>query len=305
MRHSSDPQLSPSGPDTPPDHPAHPSYQSHSSQSAGSYCDLRPCPAGPPKPPTKSYVERLRVEEGRRDGGRQDGEGWFSAPQVETCSWFRPSRYKAQPTAGGRGACFTGCTGRGRTFHPLPSLADLCRFESPLLPAENKPLEMSVLKRVKELLAEVDARTAAKHITVVDCTVRTPQEAPNRSIQRAAPALTCFIALWTGGSNPGREPRGAENDGSDVGAGAADAAARTPAEARPAGAVNKHPRRPQRPSLTQIWIIFRSSWPLPPLIITLQMFCFHLCCPLIFRRAFCESGFLRSRMKRGFCSCQV
>ncbi len=31
---------------------------------------------------------------------------------------------------------------------------------------------MSVLKRVKELLAEVDARTAAKHITMVDCTVR-------------------------------------------------------------------------------------------------------------------------------------
>lgn len=53
-----------------------------------------------------------------------------------------------------------------------------CRFESPLLPAENKPLEMSVLKRVKELLAEVDARTAAKHITLVDCTVRTPPEPP-------------------------------------------------------------------------------------------------------------------------------
>lgn len=41
------------------------------------------------------------------------------------------------------------------------------------MPAENKPLEMSVLKRVKELLAEVDARTAAKHITMVDCAVRT------------------------------------------------------------------------------------------------------------------------------------
>lgn len=49
----------------------------------------------------------------------------------------------------------------------------LCRFESRLLPAENKPLEMSVLKRVKELLAEVDAKTAAKHITIVDCAVRT------------------------------------------------------------------------------------------------------------------------------------
>lgn len=48
----------------------------------------------------------------------------------------------------------------------------LRRYESCIMPADNKPLEMSVLKRVKELLAEVDARTAAKHITLVDCTVR-------------------------------------------------------------------------------------------------------------------------------------
>nr|XP_046231192.1 SH2 domain-containing protein 3C isoform X2 [Scatophagus argus] len=148
MRRSSDPQLSPSANDNPPEHPAHtshsahaspahhPSYQSHSSETAGSYCDLRPCPSGPPKPPAKSYVERLRVEEGRQNGAREDGEGMFSTPQVETTSSFRPSRY-----------------------------------ESCLLPAENKPLEMSVLKRVKELLAEVDARTAAKHITMVDCRV--------------------------------------------------------------------------------------------------------------------------------------
>lgn len=148
MRRSSDPQLSPSASDNPPEYPPHtshsahsspahhPSYQSHSSETAGSYCDLRPCPPGPPKPPTKSYVERLRVEEGREEGAREEGEGMFSAPQVETASSFRPSRY-----------------------------------ESCLMPAENKPLEMSVLKRVKELLAEVDARTTAKHITTVDCTV--------------------------------------------------------------------------------------------------------------------------------------
>lgn len=146
MRRSSDPQLSPTTSNNPPEHPAHtshsahsspaqqPSYQSHSSETAGSYCDLRPC--APPKPPTKSYVERLRVEEGKKEAVRVEGEGLFSAPQVETVSSFRPSR-----------------------------------FESCLLPAENKPLEMSVLKRVKELLAEVDARTVAKHITVVDCKV--------------------------------------------------------------------------------------------------------------------------------------
>uniref|UniRef100_A0A665WTF0 SH2 domain-containing protein 3C-like n=1 Tax=Echeneis naucrates TaxID=173247 RepID=A0A665WTF0_ECHNA len=153
MRRSSDPQLSPSASNNPPEHPAHTShsvhsspahhhsYQSHSSETAGSYCDLRPCPAGPPKPPTKSYVERLRVEEGRGGGAREEGEGVFCAPQVETTSSFRPSRY----------------------MHVT--------LQSCLMPVENKPLEMSVLKRVKELLAEVDARTVAKHITMVDCAV--------------------------------------------------------------------------------------------------------------------------------------
>ncbi|TTY05124.1 SH2 domain-containing protein 3C [Bagarius yarrelli] len=46
--------------------------------------------------------------------------------------------------------------------------------ETPLSPAytsKNKPLEMGVLKRVKELLAEVDPKTAATHITNADCTV--------------------------------------------------------------------------------------------------------------------------------------
>lgn len=104
MRRSSEPQLSPSADNNPPEHPAHtshsahsspahrPGYRSHSAETAGSYCDLRPCPAGPPKPPAKSYVERLRVEEGRPDGAREDGEAVFSAPQVETTSSFRPSR---------------------------------------------------------------------------------------------------------------------------------------------------------------------------------------------------------------------
>ncbi|XP_061150137.1 SH2 domain-containing protein 3C [Syngnathus typhle] len=145
-RRSSDPQLSPSSGNNPPEHPVfhsahsspahHSTFQSHSSETAGSYCDLRPCPAGPPKPPTKGYVERLRVEEGRNECVREEGDGMCSAPQVETASLFRPSRY-----------------------------------ESGIMPADNKPLEMSVLKRVKELLAEVDARTAAKHITLVDCTI--------------------------------------------------------------------------------------------------------------------------------------
>lgn len=101
MRRSSDPQLSPTATvaaANPPPHASHsphpsPAHQSRPSETAGSYCELRPSPNLPPKPPTKSYVERLRVEEAGRTGGvRVEGEGTFSAPQVETASYFRPSR---------------------------------------------------------------------------------------------------------------------------------------------------------------------------------------------------------------------
>ncbi|XP_017563676.1 SH2 domain-containing protein 3C isoform X3 [Pygocentrus nattereri] len=145
MRRSSEPHLSPSSSnnnlpcsDTPPAQtqstPAH-GYSSEGSEMGGSYCELRPGP--PPTPPCKSYVERLRVEECRAPGSTplDNGEG-FTIPLVETTSSFRPGKY-----------------------------------QSSLLPSENKPLEMGVLKRVKELLAEVDPKMAAKHITKADCTV--------------------------------------------------------------------------------------------------------------------------------------
>ncbi|XP_061555321.1 SH2 domain-containing protein 3C isoform X2 [Phycodurus eques] len=217
-RRSSDPQLSPSSSNNPPEHPAHvshsahsspahhPGVQSYSSETAGSYCDLRPCPAGPPKPPTKSYVERLRVEEGKNEGGREEGDGMCSAPKVETASLFRPSSHleadflvcfgslsccKTQVRFGLRlnillrdfplksrihGSINHSKLSRSsnrkptQDHHTSTTMFDSW-YESYIMPADNKPLEMSVLKRVKELLAEVDARTAAKHITLVDCTI--------------------------------------------------------------------------------------------------------------------------------------
>ncbi|XP_029110590.1 breast cancer anti-estrogen resistance protein 3 isoform X2 [Scleropages formosus] len=44
-------------------------------------------------------------------------------------------------------------------------------FETRLLPPENKPLEMSVLKKAKELLVSQDHRTIAEHILQADCQV--------------------------------------------------------------------------------------------------------------------------------------
>uniref|UniRef100_A0AAY5ET54 SH2 domain containing 3Ca n=1 Tax=Electrophorus electricus TaxID=8005 RepID=A0AAY5ET54_ELEEL len=144
MRRSSEPHLSPFPSnnnlpcsDTPPSAQsasAH-GYPSVGSEAGGGYCELRP--GRPPTPPSKSYVERLRVEECRAPGSSPpDGGDGFALPLVETSSGFKPGSY-----------------------------------QSPLLPAENKPLEMGVLKKVKELLADVDPKAAAMHITKVDCMV--------------------------------------------------------------------------------------------------------------------------------------
>ncbi|MEQ2249496.1 hypothetical protein ILYODFUR_029864 [Ilyodon furcidens] len=86
----------------------------------------------------QSYVERLQAQEGTsavNSLSLEDRNVYFS-PVVEMVSCFKPSRYN-----------------------------------SSLLPQENKPLEVGILRRVKELLAEVDPRMAAKHITKTDCMV--------------------------------------------------------------------------------------------------------------------------------------
>ncbi|KAL6114952.1 sh2d3c [Pungitius sinensis] len=85
------------------------------------------------QPGPRSYVGRLRAEDG---SARVEGGSAYQSPVVETASSFTPSRYR-----------------------------------SPLMPADNRPLEVGVLRRVKELLAEVDPRTAARHITKADCRV--------------------------------------------------------------------------------------------------------------------------------------
>ncbi|XP_068594966.1 SH2 domain containing 3Cb [Brachionichthys hirsutus] len=89
-------------------------------------------------PCPQSYVERLQAEEdsvGTDPLKMEDSNVYFS-PVLETVSCFKPSKY-----------------------------------QSPLMAQENKPLEVGILRRVKELLAEVDPRTAATHITKADCMV--------------------------------------------------------------------------------------------------------------------------------------
>lgn len=179
IRRSSEPQLCPGSSNKPLPDPAHsthstpchgyaraspsPSVNSYSDPDTGHYCQLHPTsPSSRERPahdtkqlPAKSYVERLKVEEGQRgtvENGSGEAEGGqrlkgerdfvgFVPPTVETCSSFNPAA-----------------------------------FQSLLIPLENKPLEMAVLKKVKELVADADAKTLAKHITKVDCVVRRGQE---------------------------------------------------------------------------------------------------------------------------------
>ncbi|KAM4738765.1 breast cancer anti-estrogen resistance protein 3 isoform 2-T3 [Anableps anableps] len=130
--------------------------------------DLRSCsPQESHNPPLCSYVERLRSDgetevlgqkqldrssyhhaiaalESTSDEEEEDGDvrrkekarRGFSQPVLETESTFRPAE-----------------------------------FESRLLPPENKPLEMVVLKRAKELLLSHNHQSIARHLLMADCQV--------------------------------------------------------------------------------------------------------------------------------------
>ncbi|XP_018602019.2 SH2 domain containing 3Cb isoform X2 [Scleropages formosus] len=108
-----------------------PPYTSSTHHRSPSVEACRFCPPSACAPPSKGYVGHLHVKRKKEERSHV-----FNAPPVEMSSSFRPGQY-----------------------------------QSPLMPSENKPLEVGILKRVKELLTEVDARTAAQHLTMADCMV--------------------------------------------------------------------------------------------------------------------------------------
>ncbi|XP_059957027.1 SH2 domain-containing protein 3C isoform X2 [Mesoplodon densirostris] len=154
-RRSSEPQLCPGsagesdkGPYSSPSHTRckaspSPSLSSYSDPDSGHYCQLQPpvrgsrewAAAEASSRQARSYGERLKElsENGAPEG---DWGRTFTIPIVEATSSFNPAT-----------------------------------FQSLLIPKDNRPLEMGLLRKVKELLAEVDARTLAQHVTKVDCLV--------------------------------------------------------------------------------------------------------------------------------------
>ncbi|XP_029606965.1 breast cancer anti-estrogen resistance protein 3 isoform X2 [Salmo trutta] len=148
------------------------------------YCELSPCspaeldrlqaPAPGPQANNNSYVERLRTEESQRSsyGSKLDRSSYHHAIEaLENGS-------EEEVEGGGKGGMEEieeTVEEKERSFRrPVLETASAFRpgeFESRLLPAENKPLEMSVLKRAKELLVHKDHHIIAKHILMADCQV--------------------------------------------------------------------------------------------------------------------------------------
>nr|KAF6283151.1 SH2 domain containing 3C [Pipistrellus kuhlii] len=141
-RRSSEPQLCPRSAPKPPGEldkgphasPSHTLGKASPSPSLSSYSDPDSghyCQLQPPVRQAKSQGERLKE---LSENGAPDGA--FTVPIIEATSSFNPAT-----------------------------------FQSQLIPKDNRPLEVGLLRKVKELLAEVDARTLAQHVTKVDCLV--------------------------------------------------------------------------------------------------------------------------------------
>ncbi|XP_043914633.1 SH2 domain-containing protein 3C [Protopterus annectens] len=145
------------------------SIQSYEEPENGHYCELQPpSPLNCDSPAKslskqnslKSYVERLKVEEGQNVCTRQ----------AETKFSFVDSGMHFSPTGSGKEVEMKG----GVFVAPVVELTSTFKpkeFRSLLIPSDNKPLEMGALKKVKEILVDVDAKTTAMHMTKVDCQV--------------------------------------------------------------------------------------------------------------------------------------
>ncbi|XP_044054364.1 breast cancer anti-estrogen resistance protein 3 isoform X2 [Siniperca chuatsi] len=129
-----------------------------------------------PQPPLCSYVERLRRE---GEGGREEGEEKEAAgrrgldrssyhhaiaalentSEEEEEEEVEDKRRERKRSSFQRPVIET-----ESTFRPA-------EFGSRLLPPENKPLEMVVLKRAKELLLSHNHHSIARHLLMADCQV--------------------------------------------------------------------------------------------------------------------------------------
>ncbi|TRY57156.1 hypothetical protein DNTS_003255 [Danionella cerebrum] len=154
--------LKPLSPPVPPTKPYKQRKSPQTLQSGGtsstetSYCELSPCSS-----PSNGYVDRLNTDEESRNGGvKLDRSSYHNAIQALDND-SEDDEEKEQD----------GTKGFQRPVFETESVFKPCDDNFHLLPVENKPLEMSVLKRAKELLLSQDPKNIAKHILHADCQV--------------------------------------------------------------------------------------------------------------------------------------
>uniref|UniRef100_UPI0037E88F0D breast cancer anti-estrogen resistance protein 3 n=1 Tax=Semicossyphus pulcher TaxID=241346 RepID=UPI0037E88F0D len=134
------------------------------------------------QPPLCSYVERLRREaEGGREEEAEDGEaggrrGLDRSSYHHAIAALENTSEEEEEDAGleeeeeeveeeKRRSSFQ------RPVVEMESTFQPAEFGSRLLPQENKPLEMVVLKRAKELLLKHNHHSIARHLLLADCQV--------------------------------------------------------------------------------------------------------------------------------------
>ncbi|KFP32931.1 Breast cancer anti-estrogen resistance protein 3, partial [Colius striatus] len=144
----------------PPDSP----FSSYSSE--GHYCELSPAkgPAGTKHLWQKSsYVEHLTQKERGTHSFRNSETNYLILEDDPTMNSADPldasSELAEEDSTFSAPVCET-----VSSFKPND-------FESKLLPPENKPLETSMLRRVKELFTNTNPKIIAQHILRVDCKV--------------------------------------------------------------------------------------------------------------------------------------
>ncbi|XP_062830179.1 breast cancer anti-estrogen resistance protein 3 homolog isoform X2 [Anolis carolinensis] len=117
------------------------------------YCELVPRPPDGPR----SHVERLRLEE-RWHGRANITETAFGFLDTEATPSPLPHLVEADEESEFERPQMNGAA----SFQPQ-------NFHSLLLSPDNKPLESSTLKRLKEIFAQHDCRTTALHVLQMDC----------------------------------------------------------------------------------------------------------------------------------------
>lgn len=193
-RHPLSPFVAPVPPSKPQKHWPLTSQQSISPVSPDmSYCELSPCsPAEWERiRASNGYVERLKVEE-KKIGNKStklDRSSYHHAIEALQNSSEEEDKEQEEEQRQVRHPWVKKAKSFQRPVFETVSAFRPGDAQFRLLPSENKPLEMSVLKRAKELVISQTPKTIAKHILQADCKVSLQNTLID--LQGAFPTTTC------------------------------------------------------------------------------------------------------------------